>query len=118
MRLFGKREATEAEEPVADPVSPAPDQEPVTTGGRTAAAWTAVAIGVILAVALIVFLAQNTRKTEVTFLGFSGSVPVAIALLAAAVLGAAVVLVVGTARVTKLRLAAREFRRRDADRQV
>jgi lipopolysaccharide assembly protein A len=118
MRWFSKRETAQTEDKVFDSAAPPVVQEPVRTGGRTAAAWTAVAIGVLVAVALVVFLAQNTRQVEVSFLGFNGSVPVAVALLAAAVFGAAVVLVVGTARVTKLRLAARQLRRRDADRRA
>jgi uncharacterized integral membrane protein len=116
MRWFSKRESTQTEDKVFDSAATPVVQEPVRTGGRTAAAWTAVTVGVLVAVALVVFLAQNTRRVEVSFLGFNGSVPVAVALLAAAVFGAAVVLVVGTARVTKLRLAARQLRKRDADR--
>jgi uncharacterized integral membrane protein len=117
MRWFSKRETTKVEEPTTDdgasPVAP----EPVSTGGRTAVAWMAVSLGVLAAVALVVFLAQNTRRVEVSFLGFNGSVPIAVALLAAAVFGASVVLVAGTARVTKLRLVARQLRRKDTDRQ-
>ena len=118
MRLFSKRETTQTKDEATDAAAAPVIREPAPTGGRTAAAWTAVTIGVLVAVALVVFLAQNTRQAEVSFLGFTGSVPVAIALLAAAVFGASVVLVVGTARVTKLRLAARQLRRRDADRQA
>lgn len=119
MRLFSKRETTQAEnkaddEAVTEPTESAVPLEPQPTGGRTAAAWTAVAVAVILGIALVVFMAQNTRQVEVTFLFFSGSIPVAVALLAAAVLGASVVLVVGTARVTKLRLVARQLGKRDS----
>jgi lipopolysaccharide assembly protein A len=118
MGWFSKRETTQADDQVTDPAAPPVAEEPVGIGGRTAAAWTAVTIGVLVAVALVVFLAQNTRQVEISFLGFSGSVPVAVALLAAAVFGAAVVLVAGTARVTKLRLAVRQLRQRDADRRA
>jgi uncharacterized integral membrane protein len=119
MGLF-KRETTGAKVESTDDTTPAPAPAPetVSSGGRTAAVWTAVSLGVLVAVALVVFLAQNTRQVEVSFLGFSGSIPVAVALLAAAVFGASVVLVAGTARVTKLRLVARQLRRRDADPQA
>jgi putative membrane protein len=116
MRLFSKRETVRAEDQATNAAASPVPPEPVSTGGRTAAAWTAVSLGVLVAVALVVFLAQNTRQVEVSFLGFNGSVPVAVALLAAAVFGASVVLVVGTARVTKLRLVARQLRRKDAER--
>jgi lipopolysaccharide assembly protein A len=117
MRLF-KRETTGANDEATDDTAPAVAPAMLSTGGRTAAVWTAVSLGVLVAAALVVFLAQNTRQVEVSFLGFSGSVPVAVALLAAAVFGASVVLVAGTARVTRLRLVARQLRRKDADREA
>jgi uncharacterized integral membrane protein len=123
MWLFGKRETTPAEnktdgEAASEPTESPTPLESLPTGGRTAAAWTAVVVAVILGIALVVFMAQNTRQVEVSFLFFSGSIPVAVALLAAAVLGASVVLVVGTARVTKLRLVARQLGKRDIDRKA
>jgi uncharacterized integral membrane protein len=123
MRLFSKRETNQAAnmtdgESTTDPTASHAPTEPLPTGGRTAAAWTAVVVAVILGIALVVFMAQNTRQVEVSFLFFSGSIPVAVALLAAAVLGASVVLVVGTARVTKLRLVARQLGKRDIDRKT
>jgi uncharacterized integral membrane protein len=50
---------------------------------------------------------QNTGKVKVTFLGWHGSVPLALALLISAVGGVLVVLVVGTIRITQLRRMAR-----------
>ena len=69
-------------------------------------------IGVLVAVVLIVFIAQNTQKVEISFLGWDGDVPLAVALLIAAVCGAAIVLLVGTVRITQLRRAERRQRRR------
>lgn len=69
-------------------------------------------IGVLVAVVLIVFIAQNTQKVEVSFLGWDGNVPLAVALLIAAVCGAAIVLLVGTVRIAQLRRAERRQRRR------
>jgi uncharacterized integral membrane protein len=74
---------------------------------RISATWTAVAVVVILGVALIAFLAQNTRSVEIKFFGATGHVPVAIALFAAAMIGALIVLGVGVARTAQLRIAAR-----------
>ena len=92
------------------------DDEPVAPAhgprGRPKAAWTTVTIGVVVAVVLIVFIAQNTQKVEVSFLGWDGDVPLAVALLIAAVCGAAIVLFVGTVRITQLRRAERRQRRR------
>jgi uncharacterized integral membrane protein len=66
-----------------------------------------VAVIVVLGVALIAFLVQNTRSVHIKFFGASGHIPVAVALLAAALIGALIVLGVGIARTTQLRVAAR-----------
>jgi uncharacterized integral membrane protein len=53
--------------------------------------------------ALIIFVAQNTARTRIAFLGMDGSLPLAAALLAAAFAGALLAVVVGTTRATRLR---------------
>ncbi len=84
---------------------------------RTSATWVATAVVVLFLVALIDFIAQNTRHVRVEFFGLHGTIPVALALLAAAVSGAIVVLAIGVARVAQLRLSMRRSRRgrRDAE---
>jgi uncharacterized integral membrane protein len=52
---------------------------------------------------LIIFLAQNTRSTEVTFLWMTASTPLAVALLIAAVGSVLLTLIIGTARIAQLR---------------
>ncbi|MBB3098492.1 putative integral membrane protein [Actinoplanes campanulatus] len=52
---------------------------------------------------LIVFMVQNTRRVEVTFLWTHTSLPLALALLIAAVGATILAVVVGTARITQLR---------------
>jgi uncharacterized integral membrane protein len=74
---------------------------------RISAAWTAVAVGALLGVALIVFVVQNTQKIQIKFFGASGHIPLVVALLAAATIGALIVLVAGVSRITQLRLSAR-----------
>ncbi|HZM84391.1 MAG TPA: lipopolysaccharide assembly protein LapA domain-containing protein, partial [Candidatus Limnocylindrales bacterium] len=54
-------------------------------------------------VVLIIFMLQNTRSVEVSFLWLHGTVPLALALLVASVGTAVVVMVVGAARITQLR---------------
>ena len=51
---------------------------------------------------LIVFMLQNTRSVEVTFLGMHGNLPLAMALLVAAVGSAILTMAIGTARITQL----------------
>jgi uncharacterized integral membrane protein len=78
---------------------------------RTSAAWFAIAIGVIVGVALIDFIAQNTRDVRIEFFGAHGQMPIAVALLAALVAGAIIVFAIGVGRVAQLRLAMRRQRK-------
>ncbi|HVB51928.1 MAG TPA: lipopolysaccharide assembly protein LapA domain-containing protein [Acidimicrobiales bacterium] len=78
---------------------------------RTSAAWVAVVVAVIFGIALIDFIAQNTRHVRIEFFTASGRIPVAVALLAAALSGAIVVVAIGVGRVAQLRLKIRRQRR-------
>jgi uncharacterized integral membrane protein len=69
----------------------------------TARAWVAVvALGVVL-VLLIVFIAQNTDSVTVSFLGWRGRTPLAVALLIATAAGLFLAAVAGTLRIWQLR---------------
>jgi uncharacterized integral membrane protein len=96
---------TAGTEPVAG------EPQPIESGSvrhtRISAAWTAVAVAALLGVALIVFIVQNTQKVQIKFFGASGHIPLVVALLAAAIIGALIVLVAGISRITQLRLSAR-----------
>jgi uncharacterized integral membrane protein len=71
----------------------------------------ATAAALLLLILLIVFMLQNSTKVEVHFLGLSGTIPLGMALLIAAVGGGVVVAIAGIARVTQLRMNARRTRR-------
>src|SRR5690348_10490571 len=81
---------------------------------RAGAAWVATAAALLLLVLLIVFMLQNSTRVAVHFLRLSGSLPLGMALLIAAVGGGVVVAVAGVARVTQLRMNARRARRADS----
>ena len=74
---------------------------------RISGAWAAVFVAVALGVALIDFIVENTRKVRIDFFGANGHIPVAVALLAAALAGAFVVLAIGMCRTAQLRLVLR-----------
>jgi uncharacterized integral membrane protein len=74
---------------------------------RISGAWVSVGVAVVLGAALIDFIVQNTRSVRVEFFAANGKIPVAVALLVAALAGAFLVLAVGVARTTQLRLANR-----------
>ena len=80
---------------------------------RTSMVWTMVGIGVVLLVAILVFILQNGQRVRVRFLMANGTLPLGVALLFAALLGALLVLVAGAARVLQLRVVARRHRRSD-----
>jgi uncharacterized integral membrane protein len=84
---------------------------------RTSSTLVAVTIALIFLVLLIIFIAQNDRKVPLHFLGASGSVSEALALIAAAVAGGVLVLAVGVARVLQLRVGARRHNRALAKQQ-
>lgn len=70
---------------------------------RTGMVWVSVCAAVLIAILLIIFLAQNTRTVAVHFLGLSGSTSLALMLLIAAVAGALIAVIVGSARIIQLR---------------
>ncbi len=79
-------------------------------GSRTSGFWAAtVGLGVVLLL-LIVFIAQNTRQTTVSFLAWDGQVPVSVALLIAAVAGLFLALLAGLLRILQLRRRVRRDR--------
>ena len=93
----------------AEPALPQHTIEPT----RTSMVWTMVGIGVILLVAILVFILQNGQRVRVRFLVANGTLPLGVALLFAALLGALLVLAAGAARVLQLRVVARRHRRTD-----
>ncbi|OJF11180.1 hypothetical protein BG844_28145 [Couchioplanes caeruleus subsp. caeruleus] len=70
---------------------------------RTGAAWSGICVAALLFVVLIVFMLQNTRHVEVTFLWLHGSLPLALALLIAGVGVGIATAAIGTARIAQLR---------------
>ena len=80
---------------------------------RLSGAWTALVVGVVVLIVILVFILQNLQTVEVHFLFFQGHLPLAVALLFAMVLGAVVVLAFGAGRILQLRLVARRARRQD-----
>lgn len=81
-------------------------------------------IGLITAAAatllLVVFIAQNTTKASIHFLGFSGQLPVGLITLIAAIVGIVLAAIPGSFRILQLRRAVTHVttaeRRTSADR--
>lgn len=104
------------QEPTA--AGPAPTQRPEPAPAkpeqrvtRAGAVWTSVVAGLAVFVLLIVFFIQNQDQVRVRFLGLDGNVPLALALLIAAVGGGIIVALAGGIRILQLRVTARRSRR-------
>jgi uncharacterized integral membrane protein len=79
---------------------------------RLSGAWTALVIGILALVVILVFILQNLQSVELSFLAFHGRLPLAVALLFAVILGAVIVMAFGGARIVQLRIVARRPGRR------
>jgi uncharacterized integral membrane protein len=99
-----------------DPVEPEPvdttAHRPVPENAvhftRAAALWSALIVGFLVLIVLLIFIAQNTDPGTFHFLGWSWSLPLGVALLAAAVLGGLVTTLAGIVRIVQLRRAAKK----------
>ena len=79
---------------------------------RLSGAWTAIVIGLLALVVILVFILQNQQSVHIKFLVFEGNLPLAIALLFALILGAVIVVAFGAARILQLRMVAGRARRK------
>jgi uncharacterized integral membrane protein len=68
---------------------------------RAGVAWLGICTTAVIVVVLVVFVVQNTRSVEITFLWMHGRVPLAVLLLVATV---------GTARIAQRRRPSRTHR--------
>ena len=96
------------------PEEPKDTDEPLPGERRTrlSGAWTALVVGLLAMVVILVFILQNQQSVEVTFLFFKGHLPLAVALLFALILGAVIVFAFGAARILQLRMVAGRARRK------
>jgi uncharacterized integral membrane protein len=105
--------ATEAPGPDPDATSrPAPSGRDPLRASRTGRAWVGVVALAIVLILLIVFILQNTRSVTVSFLGWEGNAPLAVALLIAAVAGLVIAAVAGSLRIVQLQTRVRRERKR------
>jgi uncharacterized integral membrane protein len=70
---------------------------------RVSRAWVRVVPAVVVLAITLLFVLQNLRSTRVSFVSFSGRLPLGAALLAAAALGGLLVFTLGAMRIVQLR---------------
>jgi lipopolysaccharide assembly protein A len=107
--------ATTLPRPSANGASPQPAAPPAKTG-RTQTRIKGMRTGLIAAFAglivVIIFIIQNAHAVNISFLGADLRLSLAVALLLAAIAGALIMAVAGTARITQLRRIMRRDRRK------
>ncbi|RDH77470.1 DUF1049 domain-containing protein [Mycolicibacterium moriokaense] len=87
---------------------PAPLPQNAVKFTKTAALWSALIPGFLILIVLLIFIAQNTESAQFAFLGWHWSLPLGVAILAAAVCGGLLTVAAGTARILQLRRAAKK----------
>jgi len=89
--------------------------DPATTPAHTrlSSTWTFAALGALVLVLLSVFILQNTQRENLEFLWLDFRLPIGVALLLAAAIGAVLIVLIGASRLLQLRLAARRRRAQD-----
>jgi uncharacterized integral membrane protein len=97
------------EEQVETETEPPPGRDPL-RASRTSRSWVSLTALVVVLILLVVFIAQNTQRVRVSFLGWDGHPPLSVALLVAAIGGATLVIIVGTLRIWQVRRRVRRSR--------
>lgn len=95
------------------PRSPAPrsrnkTKDPSTKFTRAGALWSALIVGFLILILLLIFIAQNTASAAFQFLGWHWTLPLGVAILLAAVVGGLITVAAGTARIVQLRQVAKK----------
>jgi uncharacterized integral membrane protein len=85
-----------------------PAKDPAAKFTRAGALWSALIVGFLILILLLIFIAQNTASTPFTFFGWHWSLPLGVAILLAAVGGGLLTVAVGTARIVQLRRTAKK----------
>ncbi len=83
---------------------------------RMGAVWFAAASFAVVLVLLLIFILENSRTVQISYLGAHGHLPLGVALLFAAVLGILLVVIPVPARIVQLRTTVRRHRAIDAGR--
>jgi len=99
------------EPPVSEPASETKAPMPKDEAGRftrAGALWTALVIGFLVLILLLVFIMQNMDYTTVQLFGWEWQLPVGVALLLAAIAGGLLTFLVGAVRMLQLRRAAKK----------
>jgi putative membrane protein len=107
--------ASDLDEQVRQDTPPAPASS-VMRRSRVGSVRSALILSTVILVLLLIFILQNGHSVKVSFLGASGHMPLAVAMLFAAIAGALLIAIPGTIRIIQLRHGARRQHREDVQR--
>lgn len=91
--------------------APSETEEDPLAGTRASGTWIAIIVFAFILVLLLIFVLQNTRKVPITYLTFTGTLPLAVAMLLSAVAGVLLAAIAGTLRIFQLRKKVRRSQR-------
>lgn len=72
---------------------------------RTSIVWVTLTLFVVVLLLLTIFILQNSQHVKVSYFGWSGSLPLAVAMLFSAIAGALLLALAGGGRILQLRRA-------------
>jgi lipopolysaccharide assembly protein A len=98
------------------PAAPPPLPEHKIRPTRLSGLWFAVVFFAVVLLFLLIFILQNARAVDISYLGMHGHLPLGVALLLSAVCGVLLTILAGAARISQLHAVARRHRRVDARR--
>ena len=98
------------------PAAPPPLPQHKIRPTRLSGLWFAVVFFAVVLLFLLIFILQNGRAVDISYLGMHGHLPLGVALLFAAVCGVLLTILAGAARISQLHAVARRHRRADARR--
>ncbi len=93
----------------------APEKVLETPRTRTSITWLAIFSFFLILLLLIIFILQNQQQITIKFLGLTASLPMAIALLLAAISGAMLAGISAGARIMQLRLIAHRHKQQNRE---
>jgi uncharacterized integral membrane protein len=100
------------------PAAPSPPPQHKIRPTRLSGLWFAVVFFAVVLLFLLIFILQNGRAVDVSYLGMHGHLPLGVAMLLSAVCGVLLTILAGVARISQLHAVARRHRRADARRSA
>ncbi|MFC4945467.1 lipopolysaccharide assembly protein LapA domain-containing protein [Pseudonocardia sp. GCM10023141] len=103
----------ESAPPAAPPTKPIPTtpparrQDQALAHSRSGGLWTGLILSAVVLLFLLIFILQNLGPVQINFLWMSGSLPVGVAMLLAAIAGLLLIAIPGGIRILQLRRVAR-----------